>query len=172
MTYTTAHGHAGSLTHWTRPGIGPTSSWIPAGFLTAEPQGNSSFLFKIESPPVLSFCLLCSNVLSQNSYYFLRYMRFTSVSNLLLMSVFLPAPQTQALWGQRILSLFGALSRYLAERQTYRRSSLGVCWKTEWICTRELYLFIDEALQRKRVEMTFTVVAWISKTSPFEVQTR
>ena len=61
---TTAHGKAGSLTHWMRPGIEPTSSWIPAGFLTAEPQGNSSFLFKIESPPVLSFCLLCSNVLS------------------------------------------------------------------------------------------------------------
>ena len=30
-THTTAHGNAGSLTHWARPGIRPTSSWIPVG---------------------------------------------------------------------------------------------------------------------------------------------
>ena len=30
-TYTTAHGNAGSLTHWTRPGIKPTSLWILVG---------------------------------------------------------------------------------------------------------------------------------------------
>ena len=34
VTYTTAHGNTGSLTHWTRPGIESTSSWIQAGFLT------------------------------------------------------------------------------------------------------------------------------------------
>ena len=28
-TYTTAHSKAKSLTHWVRPGIKPTSSWIP-----------------------------------------------------------------------------------------------------------------------------------------------
>ena len=33
-TYTTAHGNAGSLTHWGRPGSEPVSSWIVAGFLT------------------------------------------------------------------------------------------------------------------------------------------
>ena len=27
-TYTTAHGNAGSLTHWGRPGIEPTTSWL------------------------------------------------------------------------------------------------------------------------------------------------
>ena len=35
---TIAHGHAGSLTHWVRPGIEPTSSWILVRFVTAEPQ--------------------------------------------------------------------------------------------------------------------------------------
>ena len=34
VTYTTAHGNAGSLTHWTRPGIKLTSSWILVGFLS------------------------------------------------------------------------------------------------------------------------------------------
>ena len=34
VTYTTAHGKAGSLTHWERPGIEPTSSWILVRFLT------------------------------------------------------------------------------------------------------------------------------------------
>ena len=33
MTYTTAHGNAGSLTHWARPRIKPTSSWILVRFV-------------------------------------------------------------------------------------------------------------------------------------------
>ena len=36
-TYTIAHSNARSLTHWTRPGIKTTSSWILFGFVTAEP---------------------------------------------------------------------------------------------------------------------------------------
>ena len=40
MTYTTAHGNAGSLNHRTGPGIKPTSSWILVGFgfITTEPE--------------------------------------------------------------------------------------------------------------------------------------
>ena len=37
-TYTTAHGNAGSLTHWARPGIEPTSLWILVGFVSTVPQ--------------------------------------------------------------------------------------------------------------------------------------
>ena len=37
-TYTTAQGYTGSLIHWARPGIEPTSSWILVGFVSAEPQ--------------------------------------------------------------------------------------------------------------------------------------
>ena len=37
-TYTTAHGKTGSLTHWARPGIKPTSSWILVGFISIAPQ--------------------------------------------------------------------------------------------------------------------------------------
>ena len=36
-TYTIAHTR--SLTHWMRPGIKPASSWVLAGFVTVEPQG-------------------------------------------------------------------------------------------------------------------------------------
>ena len=32
LAYTTAHGNAGSLTHWVRPGIKPASSWILVSF--------------------------------------------------------------------------------------------------------------------------------------------
>ena len=32
-TYTTAHGHARSLTHWARPGIEPATSWFLVGFV-------------------------------------------------------------------------------------------------------------------------------------------
>ena len=38
VTYTTAHGNTSSLTHWVRPGVKPSSSWILVGFVTAEPQ--------------------------------------------------------------------------------------------------------------------------------------
>ena len=37
-TYTTTHGNARSLTHYVRPGIKPTSSWILVRFITAELQ--------------------------------------------------------------------------------------------------------------------------------------
>ena len=52
VTYTTAHGNAGSLTHWVRPGIEPASSRVLVGFVTAEPQWElpqasiSSLLYK------------------------------------------------------------------------------------------------------------------------------
>ena len=39
MTYPTAHGNAGSLTHGARPGIELASSWIQIKFIRAEPQG-------------------------------------------------------------------------------------------------------------------------------------
>jgi len=32
-----SHSHAGSLTHWARPGMEPMASGISAGFVTAEP---------------------------------------------------------------------------------------------------------------------------------------
>ena len=37
VTYTMAHGNTGSLTHWARPGVEPTSLWILVRFVTAEP---------------------------------------------------------------------------------------------------------------------------------------
>ena len=38
MTYTTAHGNTGSLTHWVRPGIKPTTSWFIVGFVSPAPR--------------------------------------------------------------------------------------------------------------------------------------
>ena len=38
LTYTTAHGKAGALTHWVRPGIELTSSWTLVEFVIAEPR--------------------------------------------------------------------------------------------------------------------------------------
>ena len=34
-TYTTTHSNAGSLTHWSSPGIEPASSWILVRFITS-----------------------------------------------------------------------------------------------------------------------------------------
>ena len=38
LTYITAHGNTGSLTHWAMPEIEPASSRILVGFITAEPR--------------------------------------------------------------------------------------------------------------------------------------
>ena len=38
VTYTTAHCNARSLTHWAKPGIEPTSSWILVRFVSTSPQ--------------------------------------------------------------------------------------------------------------------------------------
>ena len=45
VTYTTARGNAGSLTHWARPGIELASSWILFRFLSAAPQQELPVLF-------------------------------------------------------------------------------------------------------------------------------
>ena len=38
VTYTTAHGNDRSLTHWARPEIEPTFSWILVRFISTVPQ--------------------------------------------------------------------------------------------------------------------------------------
>ena len=55
VTYTTAHGNAGSLTNRLRPGIKPASLWILVGFISA--AARSFFLLQWEWP--VSHCLLC-----------------------------------------------------------------------------------------------------------------
>ena len=51
VTYNTAHGNAGSVTHWARPGIDHTSSWMLVGLVTAEAQWDflSSSLYQVFS---------------------------------------------------------------------------------------------------------------------------
>ena len=39
--YTTAHGNAGSLIHWAKPGIKPTISWMLVRFISTVHDGNS-----------------------------------------------------------------------------------------------------------------------------------
>ena len=45
VTYTTAHGNAGSLTQWARPGIKPASSWMLIRFISTEPWQELSIFF-------------------------------------------------------------------------------------------------------------------------------
>jgi len=64
-TYTTAHGNAGSLTHWARAGTQPTTSWFLVGFInhcttTGTPMPCLLFLFICEWTfrllPCLGYC--------------------------------------------------------------------------------------------------------------------
>ena len=50
VTYTTAHGNAGSLTHWARPGVKPATSWFLVGFVSAAPRWElHEFTFELKN---------------------------------------------------------------------------------------------------------------------------
>ena len=51
--YATACGNAGSLTHWVRPGIKPTSSWILVGFLSCWATTGIPLLVKYWAPGLI-----------------------------------------------------------------------------------------------------------------------
>ena len=60
VTYTTAHGNAGSLTHWARPGIELTTLWFLVGFVSSTPRRELLLFFFFFSFSLLaldSFCL-------------------------------------------------------------------------------------------------------------------
>ena len=44
VSYTAARSNAWSLTHWVRPGLEPTSSWLPVRFISVEPQWELQYL--------------------------------------------------------------------------------------------------------------------------------
>ena len=71
FTYNTAHGNAGSLTHWVRPGIEPTSSGILVRFISIEPQQ------ELQEPTIipvsyLSMALHLASVKCYTSFFLLR----------------------------------------------------------------------------------------------------
>ena len=58
-TYTSAHGNAGSFTHWTRSGTEPASSWILVGFVNHRATtGTPTNIFNIPNFlfPQSSYC--------------------------------------------------------------------------------------------------------------------
>ena len=83
-TYTMAHGNTRSLTHWARPGIKPSSSWILVRFIYPEPQWQ--LLFNAIYCDSYSFILTClkkkwlphqtgniSEIISQNETRFQKW---------------------------------------------------------------------------------------------------
>ena len=62
VTYTTAHGNAGSLTHWARPGIEPATSWFLVGFVSAVQWWELQyFLFKF----IFIYVFFCLSVFTR-----------------------------------------------------------------------------------------------------------
>ena len=71
VTYTTAHGNAGSLTHWTRPGIEPTSSWILGGFVTHWDTVGTPIIWFLSSVHPIELGVIISTFCLFNSFCFL-----------------------------------------------------------------------------------------------------
>ena len=63
-TYTTAHGNAGSLTHWLRPGIEPSSSWVLVRFINHWAMTGT--------PRVWNFCLKLIDIKWESSKNYLN----------------------------------------------------------------------------------------------------
>ena len=49
--YAIAHGNVGSLTHWARPGIKPSTSWFLVGFFSAAPWQELWSLLNLNKKP-------------------------------------------------------------------------------------------------------------------------
>ena len=64
-TYTAAHGNAGSLTHWARPGIEPASSLILVRFVSAEPWWELPFLLLYIHTPIILVTYKISNWMNE-----------------------------------------------------------------------------------------------------------
>ena len=82
-TYTTAHGNAGFLTHWVRPGIKPASSWILARFVTTEPQWElwaNIFLFLSSHKSLQNFCFVIG--IDTKAFYSHVYFFFQRIQKL------------------------------------------------------------------------------------------
>ena len=72
-TYTTAHSNARSLTHWARPGIKPSSSWMPVRFIYCWATTGTPYL--IENLSVLPFWLFACGSLGQKHKFCLLLSR-------------------------------------------------------------------------------------------------
>ena len=98
VTYTTAHGNAGSLTHWVKPGIKPESSWILVGFGT---------------PPAVSLLMASDQLLICTAPTNFTNDTFTSVANTHPTSsgTFREElrTRTQGIWQMFLLSIFQRL---------------------------------------------------------------
>ena len=69
VTYTTAHGNDGTLTHWARPGIKPVSSWILVRFLSTKPLWElTNQCFLIEGIHTVSYLQVTLQRRSWNIY--------------------------------------------------------------------------------------------------------
>ena len=83
VTYTIAHNNAGSLAHWVRPGIKPTSSWILVGCVTAEPQQELPIYRAFSSPKTTP----CNPTCLRHHFPFPLSSHPLATTNLLLLSL-------------------------------------------------------------------------------------
>ena len=86
-TYTTAHGNAGSSTHWAKPGIEPATSWFLVQFISTVPRRELLRLFLLYllyrcqpsiigwrlSPPVPSPLLYPPQAFPPVNYFFFLF---------------------------------------------------------------------------------------------------
>ena len=69
--YTTAHGNAGSPTHWVKPGIKPTSSWILVAFASTVPWRELQNLAILNWLPIVAEADLTLLILKISNHFYL-----------------------------------------------------------------------------------------------------
>ena len=115
MTYPTAHGNAGSLTHRVRPAIEPASSWILVGFVTTEPWWELP-----GASPLWPCSALCYNVRMLHPCWNLS---LTDILNHLPWWVKILSPSWKPLW---TFCTFLPLLNYLTTRSTFTLNSHNI----------------------------------------------
>ena len=101
-TYTTAHGDTESLTHWSRPGIKPETSWFLVGFVNhCTTMGTPTMLDSYSPmPPGNSSCSFLKSQVSSGSIS-------------LLLEEFAVSISLEQIFWQQILFVFFQVQVYL-----------------------------------------------------------
>ena len=78
VTCTTAHGNAGSLTHWARPRIETASSWMLVRFISTEPRWEFLYLQTLRINSEKASHVLRGNIDHITILFFLNWATLTA----------------------------------------------------------------------------------------------
>ena len=149
VTYITAQGNSGSLTHWARPEIEPVPSWIQVGFITTKPWWELQKNF-------FKCITFFGSVASPNFWIFLIFMLFHILYNTLIAFMLLCNCALEcwyffitSFWHDFIGMLFCFLFSFSDNKRVWRLSGTLYCFP--YLCK----ISLPKTLEGGLVQLSF-----------------